>query len=401
MNQNLYLKNIPKVLAINATWMFVLVMPIVVPFLKSHQLGMQAVYELQAFYAICVVLLEIPSGYLSDLVGRKQTLVFAGAFNGIGMGILAIGDSYWWFMVFELTLAIAGSLISGSDIALIYDSLDGTEMQHEQEKEIVGKNIFYSQMAETLAALAGGALAFSSLQLPVQVNAVTGWLPFIIALTLQEPPRKKMSRKEHGENFRHVYAILFRGSKLMRFTILGLVFSGTSTLIGVWAFQGYWEAENVPIYYFGYLWALFNFAVASTARAATFLNRYFGRIIMLWLIALLPVAGYFGMSVLGGIFGILAGLLLNITRGLATVLLRDDLNQMVEGDIRATANSVTNLGVRLNFALMGPLVGAVIDSSGYSLTFAFLAALFAVLLLLIFLPLLRMAKSETNPKMKG
>lgn len=398
MNQNMYLKNIPKVLAINATWMFLLVMPIVVPFLKSHQLGMQAVYELQAFYAICVVILEIPSGYLSDLVGRKQTLVFAGAFNGIGMVVLAVGDSYWWFMLFELTLAIAGSLISGSDIALIYDSMDGTEMQHEQEKEIVGKNIFYSQMAETLAALAGGALAFISLQLPVLVNAFTGWLPFLIALTLHEPPRKKMSSHAHGENVRHIYRIMFRGSRLMRYTILGLIFSGTSTLIGVWAFQGYWEAENIPIHYFGYLWAFFNFTVASTARAAAYLNRYFGRSVMLWAIALLPAAGYLGMSVLGGLLGIFAGLFLNITRGLATVLLRDDLNQMIDGDIRATVNSVTNMGVRLNFALVGPIVGMVIDTHGYSPAFGSLAVLFLILLLAVFIPLLRMAVSGKKAK---
>lgn len=394
MNENNYTGNIPKVLAMNAAWMFLLIMPIIVPFLKSHQLGMQAVYELQAFYAICVVILEIPSGYLSDLVGRKQTLVLAGVFNGIGMGLIVIGDSYWWFMLFELALAIAGSLISGSDIALIYDSLDGTERQHEQEKEIVGKKIFYSQSAETLAALIGGAMAFISLQLPVILNAIIAWIPFVIALTLKEPPRKKMDSQAHGENVRHIYGILFRGSKLMRYTIYGLIFSGTSTLIGVWALQGFWESEQIPIHYFGYLWAIFNLVVAATARAATSLNRYFGRIVMLWTIALLPAAGYLGMSLLAGIMGIISGLLLNVTRGLATVLLRDDLNQMVGGDIRATANSITNLGVRLNFALMGPFVGAIIDSKGYSATFALLGALFGILLIFIFLPLVRLAISD-------
>ncbi|MGH1363440.1 MAG: MFS transporter [Calditrichia bacterium] len=375
--------------------MFLIIMPVIVPFLKSHELGMQAVFELQAIFAFSVVLLEVPSGYLADLFGRKNTLMLAGLFNGIGMTTLALGDSYIWFVVFEIIIAFAGSLFSGSDIAMIYDSLEGIESRDGEESQFLGRKIFYAQTGEMVAALLGGGFAYISLALPIQVNAVTGWIPLFIALTLTEPPRSKMSSTSHSGNIGYIWRSLFGHSKLLTFILLNLIFYGSSTLLAVWAFQGYWGSIDIPIYYFGYLWALFNGVVALTARLANRLDHLLGRKILLFSIALLPIAGYLGMAWGAGLFGIVAGLLFKVSRGLTGVLLRDDLNKRVTGDIRATANSVASLGVRLNFALLGPVLGALIDNQGYRVSFTIAAIFFVLVFFLIFLPLLRYRATKT------
>ena len=72
-------KNRPKVLILNFFWMFLIVMPVVVPFMESYGLGMTEIYQLQAIFAISVVLLEVPSGYLADLFGRRHSLILAGS----------------------------------------------------------------------------------------------------------------------------------------------------------------------------------------------------------------------------------------------------------------------------------------------------------------------------------
>lgn len=80
LRQNALLqKNRPKVLILNFFWMFLIVMPVVVPFMESYGLGMTEIYQLQAIFAISVVLLEVPSGYLADLFGRRHSLILAGS----------------------------------------------------------------------------------------------------------------------------------------------------------------------------------------------------------------------------------------------------------------------------------------------------------------------------------
>jgi MFS family permease len=51
-------------------------MPIVIPFFESNQYNFEDVMQLQALHALSMVLFEIPSGYFSDKLGRKNTMIF-------------------------------------------------------------------------------------------------------------------------------------------------------------------------------------------------------------------------------------------------------------------------------------------------------------------------------------
>ena len=61
--------NVARIQAMSFAWMFMLIMPVVVPFLEGHGLSMGEIFRLQAIFAISIVVLEVPSGYVSDLVG--------------------------------------------------------------------------------------------------------------------------------------------------------------------------------------------------------------------------------------------------------------------------------------------------------------------------------------------
>ena len=70
MNRNiiaLYLVKLSK-------W-FSLVMPIIVLFYEEHGLGLHDVFVLKSVYSVAAVALEIPSGYLADVWGRKRCLL--------------------------------------------------------------------------------------------------------------------------------------------------------------------------------------------------------------------------------------------------------------------------------------------------------------------------------------
>lgn len=387
-------RNVPKLLVLNGSWMFLVVIPVVVPFYRSHGLSMQEIYWLQSTFALATVLLELPTGYAADLLGRKTSLVLASLFAGLGFTTLARVGSFEGFLVFELLMALAVAFFSGSDVALIYESLERLPHPPEAALRAMGRKLFFSQMGETLASLLGGALVLVSLQLPAQVNAVTGWVPLVIALTLHEPPGSRMSRGRHRDNLMHVARSLFRRGPFLRHLLANLVVYSTATLLAVWAFQAYWSEIGVPLGRFGVLWALYNLAVALTARFAHRAEASLGFRGVALLVGLLPVAGYLLMGTSGGWLGVAAGLAFQVSRGLGQVVLRDALNTRVPAEMRATVNSVAALGMRLLFALAGPLVGFGMDAVGIAATLRVLAAVYAALAFLVCLPLLHAWRAE-------
>ncbi|MGB6340698.1 MAG: hypothetical protein WBF32_13080 [Candidatus Aminicenantaceae bacterium] len=53
---------------------FYLIVPILIPYYRSNLLNSTQIFTIQAAYAFSILLLEVPSGYLADVIGRKKTL---------------------------------------------------------------------------------------------------------------------------------------------------------------------------------------------------------------------------------------------------------------------------------------------------------------------------------------
>ena len=95
-----------------------------------------------------------------------------------------------------------------------------------------------------------------------------------------------------------------------------------------------------------------------------------------------------GMSVFGGIAGILLSFSFFISRGLNQVIMADALNSRTPASFRATANSLVSFMFRGIYIVTGPLVGLLIDAQGISITLAVLGVVVAVAFVLFMVPLL-------------
>jgi MFS family permease len=382
-------KNIQKIYYLKFFTMFNLLMPVIVPFFESKGAGMRGVYTLQAVFAATVFLLEIPSGYISDILGRKKSLLLSAALKGVGFSLFPLADDLTVLIIAEVILGIAVSLNSGSDTALIYDTLEATGSKKAQIK-ILGRSISYFSLGEALASLLASILMMLSFNIDhlAIISALTSWIGFIITATLVEPPRQKMGTK-HQENFSYIYQGLFKQTRLLNLIILNSILSSTGTLIAVWLFQKYWHDIKIPMIYFGFLWALTNLVVSFTSRHAHKIEKFWGSSNVILIIGSLPIAGYLGISFIDHSFGILACLLFKVCRGWGQVIFRDALNKRVTGDFRATANSITQMGVRILFILLGPLLGFLIDSKGLQNATTVMAGLYTIVFIFAILPLLR------------
>ena len=367
-------------------------MPVIVPFFNSLGIGMKGVYLIQCIFAVTVFIFEIPSGYIADMLGRKKTLTSAFFLSALGFSLFPFAKNLTHLIFAEIILGVGLSLSSGTDTALLYDTLEALKAKKPHVKAL-GKSLAFLSMGEGFASLISSLLiylSFTTYDLAV-ASALCSWIPFFITFFLFEPPRRRMDN-DHKENVKYIFKRLFKQSKLLRLIVFNIIFSFSGTLFAVWMFQKYWENLGIPLFYFGLLWALTNFTVSLSGRYAHKLEKIWGSAWVVTFIGLLPVVGYFGISFVEHTSGFLVCLLFQICRGVGQVILKDALNKRVTGDFRATANSISQMGARVFFTVLGPLLGFYIDTFGLSSGAFSMGLLYSLIFLFSVVPLIHQRK---------
>jgi MFS family permease len=74
-------------------------------------LSNQEAFQLKAIYSISIVVFEIPSGYLADILGRKLTLILGAIMGTLGFLFYSLGTGYWMFLAAEMTLGLVKSFL--------------------------------------------------------------------------------------------------------------------------------------------------------------------------------------------------------------------------------------------------------------------------------------------------
>nr|WP_214650060.1 MFS transporter [Palleronia pontilimi] len=142
---------------------------------------------LYAIYDVATFTLEVPSGYASDRLGRKPTLLLAALSGAVGSAAIAFGGDFAWFALGQAALGTAAALASGADSAFLYESLKAKGDGHRIEDEEL-RAWRFSFSAFALSAVAGGALALLSFALPFGLTALAFAGAACIALAFTEPP---------------------------------------------------------------------------------------------------------------------------------------------------------------------------------------------------------------------
>jgi MFS family permease len=360
--------NIWKIALIRMVRSFMLIMPVIVLFFQENGLSVQDIFVLQAIFSVAVIVLEVPTGYISDRFGRKGSIVFGCFLSALGWSVYAISYGFWGFLVAEVLIGFGVSFISGSDAAMLYDSLKQLDQEREF-KRMEGKNSSLGMISEGVASVIGGFLALISLRFPMYCEAIIAWAAVPIALSLAEPIRQQLQVEKNSlsDMWRLVKYTLHDHTEVKWLCLYSSIV-GTSTLTMVWMIQPYLERSKMPIEYFGMIWATFMVVGAYSSWRAYAFEKKFGKKYSLLLLAVFPVIGYLLLGSFETIFAGVGILFFYIVRGIHNPVLTDYLNGLVDSDIRATVLSVKNLIGRILFVIIGPFIGWVHDA--YSLSLA-------------------------------
>ncbi len=160
-------------------------LPIFFLYFLEH-MSLADVLRLEAIYYAVVVLLEVPSGYVSDRFGRRITLLISNASLVAAYLTFYFGDGFGTFAVAQVLLAAGLSFNSGTDTSLHFDSLAslGREDEFDRREAVVARN---SILGTGLAGLAGGAVAVFDLRYAYGLSVLAAAVGLALVVIMREP----------------------------------------------------------------------------------------------------------------------------------------------------------------------------------------------------------------------
>ncbi|MEA2105677.1 MAG: MFS transporter [Bacteroidota bacterium] len=353
--------NVLKLYIIKIAKWFMLFMPIVVLFYEDNGLAMRHVFLLQAIYSVSIIILEIPSGYFADALGRKSTLVIGTIMGFLGFLTYSFSYGFVGFLVAEIILGIGQSLISGADSAMLYDTLQETGKK-EQYIKFEGRMISIGNFAEAIAGVLGGLLAGISLRYPYYAQTIVSFIGIPAAILLIEPQKHREVIKLKIHDILKIVKYALYDHKELKWNIIFSSVIGSATLTMAWFVQPYFEMIALPVTLFGIFWTMLNLTVGVSAIFAHKIEyKLKQNKTMLWITILIP-AGYIAISKIQTLWGLGVLFIFYFVRGVATPVLKDYINKLCDSNIRATVLSVRNFVIRIFFAIIGPFVGWYTDT---------------------------------------
>lgn len=380
-----YNKNIIRLYLVKISKWFNLVMPVVVLFYQDNGMGMHDIFVLKAIYSVAIVAMEIPSGWMADIWGRKKTLILGSILGSAGFLMYSFSYGFWAFVLAEIILGIGHSFVSGADSAMLFDSLKDAKKTDQYVKQ-EGRITSAGNFAEAFAGIAGGFLAAISLRTPFYFQFVVAALAIPAAFTLIEP-------KIHSTEHIHSVKKLVRNIKNtlttnhnLRISILLSAVTGTATLTFAWLVQPFFKAIELPVEMFGIFWTALNLTVGISSVFAHKVEIFFGKRWSILFVILFLSLGYFLSGIAITFWGIAFLFLFYLVRGIATPILKNYINQYTESDVRATMLSVRNFVIRISFAVIGPLLGWITDNISLKTAFILAGGIYLIAALIIVTP---------------
>ncbi len=337
--------------------------PVIVIFWLKNGLTMADIMLLKSLHGIAVLLLEIPTGIITDKYGAKISFVLASAIYVLSLVVYSFGHSFYAFLLAEIVAAFGTALVSGSDSAYVYTFLD-KQGQAEIFSDVLGKIHSFRLFSQTVAGILGGVIAhYFSLRLTLALTIIPNAFSFLIALKL--PQIKALPKKE-----KRLFLIFGKGAKGLFGNInsirlsINYILIAASGLLLFWLYQPYLKKIGVPIIYFGILMGAFNFTAMLFSSVSGKIKKLFGTNFSILFINTIFILSAFFMGTTSSVCGFAFIFGLQAVRGMQSPVFYEPILNNAHPESRATAISMLNMLTRSSFIVTAPVLGSIVDVKG-------------------------------------
>ena len=304
---------------------------------------------------------ELPTGVLSDRIGRRKTIILGAVFSSTAILCYAAAPGAIILFLGGFMEGIARSLYSGNNAAMLFDTL-AEEDNESSYHHYFGRMSAMYQVALGIAALLGGLVGVYSLNLVMWLSLPPQLCALGLSFWFVEPKRTENKKTGSLHHLFEAVAHMRKNPRLMWLTVAQSVSFG----FGEAKFQ-FTSAFFLTLWP---LWAIGLLRSVANALAATgfwIAGHVIDRFQHLRVIIFCGVAGNFFNLVgvlLANMFSPLIIVAPSVLYGLSTTARNHLFQQNFTDEQRATLGSIVSLLGSVVFAFAAFLIGWLADSYG-------------------------------------
>lgn len=357
----------------------------------DYGLSLEQFAILNLVWAVTIVLAEVPSGALADLLGRRRLLVFAAWLMFIEMALLVfvpVGASALLFTVFlfnRICSGLAEAAASGADEALAYDSLKalGREADWpallEKTTRVLSVGFFMTMITGALvydaglvnAALGRIGLSLSEsfiIRLPIVLTMATSCIVVFTTMGMRELPRPDEG-EARADSWRAVakpFRQILRAAgwtldhRFVLFVILAALAIDSVARQFVVLASEYYRIIGIPTAWFGFIGAGMSLLGIVGARVSRYLVTRHSPFFNYTVLSAVLLVGLVGITFTLPWFGVLFAAAAFAMMGMVNFQSSYYINREVDSAHRATVLSFRGLALNLGLGLASLLYTGLI-----------------------------------------
>lgn len=299
------------------------------------------------------IIMEVPSGALSDLLGKKKTIIFGALSIILSSLILIFSTEFIHFLVGNTIMFIGFSFLSGATEAFAYDSMVEQKLQKHYDV-VASKYTSISIAATVFATFMGGFLYGVDPRLPFVAWIIFMIIAIVILLIAHEPAvdTYEFSVKNYLRQLKDGTQTLF-GQQLKTYLV---------TIIGIAMFVKLYQGmvRQAMAADFAFTGETFGYALAAIMIPATMasfkfdsIRKKFGekRLLIILCLSLLTIfiIAYLSTYILAGIT---IFLVMMLAEKLSQPLISVIVNHRIDSKHRATSLSTIALLSQIPYIIL-------------------------------------------------
>ncbi|RZH66472.1 MFS transporter [Natrinema altunense] len=273
--------------------------PIWVLFLLSRGISYTQIGLLDSFFAFAVLFGEVPTGFLGDRIGRRNSLLIGIVLLSLSSFMFAFTYSFYGFVVLYIFWSLGQSFQSGTDSAWLFDILKEQEgLDQEDYTRIRGRGNALGLLVSGAAAIAGGYLGEINLAIPWIISGTIVGLGFFIVLTFPDSAQFSEDSDEKPFTIMDVLPVIrerFINSPLGPFVVYVGLFFGVLGAVEYFI-QPISVDMGISVTQIGWIYGGFTVVSASVSYFSEEIKRTIG--IRRWFNIIPPVLGVLFIAIL-------------------------------------------------------------------------------------------------------
>ncbi|MBU4299293.1 MFS transporter [Patescibacteria group bacterium] len=331
-------------------------------YLLKSGLSLEKVGLLVSVMFLTQFIFEIPSSILADRYSRKNILIIGTIFSVLSSILFFSGNSFVVFLLAVVFSGIYASFVSGTDHALIYDTLLNLKKENDYKKiQSKIKGIYF--LGRAINSFFIVFVYMIDFKLPFLIGAIVGLLGLFTLVLIKEPLFQKSSGA-HLNQIKEGLKFLLSHENTWLIVLVFSLMSATSDILFT-NYQPVLDFAGLPILYFSLVYLavnIFSFA-GSMLYPCMEKTLSVGKILAGYLFIAFFVSLFFASGNL--IFILIAILALSFSFGSYNVYITSLINKITPSSHRATTISIQSL---INMFIIGIVIIFVNKiSSDYSI----------------------------------